>query len=66
MTINTDTTQILLAERMADLRREADRERLVRAARLARPGRRRRTPPRPWWRRLGRQQLGAGRPARMA
>lgn len=65
MNVYSDTTHILINERIADLRREADRERIVRAARLARP-RRRRTAPRPWWRRLGRQQLGAGRPARLA
>lgn len=64
MTIDTYSTQILLGERIADLRREADRERFFRAARLARPHRR--TGFRPWWRRLGRQQLGAGRPARAA
>jgi hypothetical protein len=64
MTIYTDTTHILIAERTADLRREADRERLARAARLARPHRRR--APRPWWHRLGRQQLGTSRPARVA
>ncbi len=65
MNVYTDIAHILINERIADLRREADRERTVRAARLARP-RRRRNPPRPWWRRLGRQQLGAGRPAQLA
>lgn len=64
MSIDTYSTQILQSERIADLRHEADRERFVRAARLARP--RRRTGFRPWWRRLGRQQLGTGRPARAA
>jgi hypothetical protein len=52
MTIYTDTTQILLAERAADLRREADRERVVRAARGRRRARR------PWWHRLGRNLAG--------
>jgi hypothetical protein len=64
MSIDTFSTQILLGERSADLRHEADRERIVRAARLARP--RRPTGFRPWWRQLFRQQLGAGRPARAA
>ena len=64
MTIYTDTTHILVAERAADLRREADRERLAHAVRLARP--RRRGASRPWWHRLGRQSLDAGRPARLA
>ena len=41
MTINTLTAQALLTERIADLRREADRERLVCGARLTRPRRRR-------------------------
>jgi len=40
MTIYTDTTHILLTERIADLRREADTERVLRAAFLARPSRR--------------------------
>jgi hypothetical protein len=64
MSIDTFSTQILHRERIVDLRHEADRERLVRAARLARP--RRRTGFRPWWRRLVRQELGTGRPARAA
>ena len=37
MTIYTDTTHILLIERIADLRREADTERMLRTAFLARP-----------------------------
>ena|SRR5918996_2884118 len=55
MTINTLTTQAQLTERIADLRREADRERMVRGARLTRPRSRRsprpsppRRPPRTW------------------
>jgi hypothetical protein len=40
MTIYTDTTHILLIERIADLRREADTERMLRTAFLARPSRR--------------------------
>jgi hypothetical protein len=52
MTIYTDSTHILISERTADLRREADRERLARAARIARPGRGRRRVVGPWWRRL--------------
>ena len=40
MTIYTDTTHILLTERIADLRREADTERMLRIALLARPSRR--------------------------
>lgn len=64
MSIDTFSSQILLSERMADLRHEAARERFVRAARLARP--RRPTGFRPWWRRLFRQQLGAGRPVHTA
>jgi hypothetical protein len=64
MSIDTFSSQILLSERFADLRHEADQERLVRAVRLARP--RRPTGFRPWWRRLARQQLEAGRPARAA
>ena len=64
MSIDTFSTQILLGERFADLRHEADWERIVRAARLTRP--RRPTGFRPWWRQLVRQQLDAGRPARAA
>ena len=64
MSIDTFSSQILLSERIAALRHEADRERFLRAARLARP--RRRTGFRPWWRRLVRQRLEAGRPARAA
>jgi hypothetical protein len=64
MSIDTHSTQILLSERFTDLRHEADRERLVRAVRLARP--RRPTGFRPWWRQLVRQQLDPGRPARAA
>jgi hypothetical protein len=64
MSIDTFSTQILHSERIADLRHEADHERIVRAARLARP--RRRTGFRPWWRRLVRQELGAGHSARAA
>jgi len=64
MSIDTFSTQILLSERFADLRHEADRQRIVRAARLARL--RRPTGFRPWWRQLVRQQLDAGRPARAA
>lgn len=64
MSIDTFSTQILHRERIADLRREADRERFLRAVRLARP--RRQTGFRPWWRRLVRQELGAGHPARAA
>lgn len=66
MTIYTDTTHILLSERIADLRREADHERFLRAARLSRP---RRRPSRPWWHRLARQKVsahGASRPAQAA
>jgi hypothetical protein len=58
MSIDSHSTQILLSERFADLRHESDRERFIRAARLARP--RRPTGIRPWWRQLVRQQLGAG------
>jgi len=64
MSIDTFSTQILLSERFADLRHEADQERIVRAARLARP--RRLTGFRPWWRQLVRLQVDAGRPARAA
>ena len=64
MSIDTFSTQILLGERFADLRHEADQGRIVRAARLTRPGRL--TGFRPWWRQLVRQQLDAGRPARAA
>jgi hypothetical protein len=64
MSIDTFSTQILLGERFADLRDEADQQRIVRVARLTRP--RRPTGFRPWWRRLVRQQLDAGRPARAA
>ena len=46
MTIYTDTTHILLTERIADLRREADTERMLRTALLARPSRRPFRPPR--------------------
>jgi hypothetical protein len=56
MSIDSHSTQILLSERFADLRHEADQERLVRGVRLAHP--RRPTGFRPWWRRLVRQQLG--------
>jgi len=45
MTINTLTTHALLSERIADLRRKADRERMVRGGQLTR--RRRRRSPRP-------------------
>jgi hypothetical protein len=65
MTINADINQMLLTERIADLRREADQERIVRAARITRP-RRRHAPPRPWWRRLARRWHSAGHPARLA
>ena len=64
MSIDSHSTQVLLSERFADLRHEADWERVVRAARLARL--RRPTGFRPWWRQLVRQQLDAGRPARAA
>jgi hypothetical protein len=64
MSIDSHSTQVLLSERFGDLRHEADWERIVRAARLARL--RRPTGFRPWWRQLVRQQLGAGRPARAA
>jgi hypothetical protein len=64
MSIDTFSTQILLGERFADLRHEADQQRIVRVARLTRP--RRTTGFRPWWRQLVRQRLGAGRPARAA
>ena len=47
MTINTLTTQALLTERIADLRREGDRERMVRGARLTRPRSRRSPRPSP-------------------
>ena len=56
MSIDTFSTQILLGERFADLRHEADWERIVRAARLARP--RRPTGFHPWWRQLVRRQVG--------
>jgi hypothetical protein len=46
MSIDSHSTQILLSERFADLRHEADRERLVRGVRLAHP--RRPTGFRPW------------------
>ena len=46
MTIYTDTTHILLTERIADLRREAETERMLRTALLARPSRRPFRPPR--------------------
>ena len=65
MTISADATQMLLTERIADLRREADHQRTIRAARITRP-RRRHAPPRPWWRRLARRWPSAGRPARLA
>jgi len=64
MSIDTFSTQILLGERFADLRDEADQQRIVRVARFTRP--RRRTGFRHWWRQLVRQQLDAGRPARAA
>jgi hypothetical protein len=64
MSIDTFLTPILLGERFADLRHEADQERIVRAARLARL--RHPTGFRHWWRQLVRQQLDAGRPARAA
>jgi hypothetical protein len=48
MTVNTHTIQALLTEPIADLRLEAGREWIVRAARLTHPRRRRRSPgPRP-------------------
>ena len=64
MSIDTYPTQILLSERFADLRHEAQQQRTVRAARLTRP--RHPTGFRRWWRQLVRQQLDAGRPARAA
>lgn len=64
MSIDSHSTQILLGERFADLRHEADQQRIVRVARLTRL--RRPAEFRPWWRQLVRQQLGAGRPARAA
>ena len=64
MSIDTFSTQILLGERLADLRHEAHQQRTVGAARLTRP--RRPTGFRRWWRQLFRQQLGARRPARTA
>jgi len=64
MSIDTFSTQILLGERSADLHDEADQQRTVRVAQLARP--RRPTGFRRWWRQLFRQQLGARRPARTA
>jgi hypothetical protein len=64
MSIDTFSTQSLLSERFADLLHEADRERIVRAVRLARP--RPSVGFRPWWRQLVKQQLDAGRPARAA
>ena len=56
MSIDTFSAQIMLAERFADLRDEADQQRIVRAARLTRP--RRPTGFRPWWRQLVRRQVG--------
>jgi hypothetical protein len=64
MSIDSHSIQILISERFADLRHEADWERIVRAARVARL--RRPTGFRPWWRHLVRQQLSAGRRARAA
>ncbi len=63
MSINAEIAQVMHYERIADLRREADHERMLRSARLARP--RRHKAPQPWWRRLARQ-LGTDRPARLA